>query len=328
FADVEAPPPSLTSYIRPEVKRSLWQLINTAGPFALLWYATYRSLEYSYWLTLLLAVPTGAFLVRLFIFQHDCGHGSFFPKQSWNNFLGTILGVLTFTPYDYWRRTHAIHHATSGNLDRRDFGDVTTLTVAEYRELSRWRRLGYRVYRHPLTLFVVGPAYQFLLKHRLPLDMPWSWKREWRSVMLTNALIIGLAVAAAALIGWSALLKVQLPVILIAGTLGVWLFYIQHQFEDTYWREEPEWNYREASLRGSSYYDLPPALNWLTGNIGVHHVHHLCSRIPNYRLHQALAENEFLQKNVTRLTLRDSLRCVGFKLWDEETRQMVGFDER
>lgn len=309
------------------MKRSLFQLVNTAVPFALLWYAMYRSLEYSYWLTLALAVPTAALVVRMFIFQHDCGHGSFFARQSWNNALGTVLGILSFTPYHYWRRTHAMHHATSGNLDRRDFGEVTTLTVREYQELSASRRFWYRMYRHPITLFAVGPAYQFIFKHRLPLDMPWSWKREWRSVMLTNVGIIGLGALVAWAIGFSALLKVQLPVILIAGSLGVWLFYIQHQFEDTYWRDEPEWNYREASLQGSSYYDLPKVLNWFTGNIGVHHVHHLCSRIPNYRLHQALDENEFLKTHVTRLTIRDSIRCVGFKLWDEETRQMVGFGE-
>jgi omega-6 fatty acid desaturase (delta-12 desaturase) len=309
------------------VKRSLFQLLNTAAPFALLWYAMYRSLEYSYWLTLALSLPTAALLVRLFVFQHDCGHGSFFPRQSWNNALGTALGILTFTPYDYWRRTHAMHHATSGNLDRRDFGDVTTLTVREYQALSSTRRLWYRVYRHPITLFVIGPAYQFIFKHRLPMDMPLSWKREWRSVMLTNVGIFGLSALVVWVLGLGAFLKVQLPVILLAGTLGVWLFYIQHQFEDTYWRDEPEWNYREASLKGSSYYDLPKVMNRFTGNIGVHHVHHLCSRIPNYRLHQALDENEFLQSHVTRLTIKDSLRCVNFKLWDEKTRQMVGFHE-
>ena len=313
-------------YIRPDVKRSLFQLLNTAVPFALLWYAMYRSMEYSYWITLALAIPTAALVVRLFIFQHDCGHGSFFPRQSWNNVLGTALGVLSLTPYHYWRRTHAMHHATSGNLDRRDFGEVTTLTVAEYQALSPMRRFLYRLYRHPVTLFGVGPAYQFILKHRLPVDMPWSWKREWRSVMLTNAGIVGVVALLSWAIGFEAFVKIQLPVTLIAGSFGVWLFYIQHQFENTYWRDEPEWDYREASLKGSSYYDLPKILNWFSGNIGVHHVHHLCSRIPNYRLHQCLEENEFLQ-NVTRLTIKDSLRCVNFKLWDEKTRQMVGFRE-
>jgi omega-6 fatty acid desaturase (delta-12 desaturase) len=219
-----------------------------------------------------------------------------------------------------------MHHATSGNLDRRDFGEVTTLTVAEYQALSPVRRFLYRLYRHPVTLFGVGPAYQFILKHRLPVDMPWSWKREWRSVMLTNAGILGMVALLSWAIGFEAFVKIQLPVTLIAGSLGVWLFYIQHQFENTYWRDEPEWDYREASLQGSSYYDLPKILNWFSGNIGVHHVHHLCSRIPNYRLHQCLEENEFLQ-NVTRLTIKDSLRCVNFKLWDEKTRQMVGFRE-
>jgi omega-6 fatty acid desaturase (delta-12 desaturase) len=317
----------LNPYIRPDIKRSIFQLLNTAVPFVILWYAMYRSLEYSYWLTLLLALPTAALVVRLFIFQHDCGHGSFFPHQKWNNALGAVLGVLSLTPYHYWRRTHAMHHATSGNLDKRDFGEVTTLTVREYQALSSSRKLWYRIYRHPITLFVVGPAYQFVLKHRLPVDMPLSWKREWRSVMFTNLGLFGVIALLSWAIGFKAFLMVQLPVTLIAGSFGVWLFYIQHQFENTYWRDEPDWNYRDASLQGSSYYDLPKWLNWLSGNIGVHHVHHLCSRIPNYRLHQALDENEFLQKNVTRLTIKDSLRCVGFKLWDEKTRQMVGFRE-
>lgn len=285
----------------------------------------YRSLEYSYWLTLLLALPTAGMVVRLFIFQHDCGHGSFFPRQSWNNALGSVLGILSLTPYHYWRRTHAMHHATSGNLDKRDFGEVTTLTVREYQALSAPRKLWYRIYRHPITLFAVGPAYQFVLKHRLPLDTPLSWKREWGSIMFTNAGLLAVILLLSWAVGFKNFLMVQLPVTLIAGSFGVWLFYIQHQFENTYWRDEPEWNYREASLQGSSYYDLPKWLNWLSGNIGVHHVHHLCSRIPNYRLHQALGENEFLQKNVTRLTIKDSLRCVGFKLWDEQTKQMVGF---
>lgn len=284
----------------------------------------YRSLEVGYWATLLLAIPAAGLLVRLFIFQHDCGHGSFLPKQSLNNAIGFVIGVLTLTPYDYWRRTHAIHHATAGDLDRRDFGEITTLTVQEYLALSPLRRLVYRLYRHPIVLFGIGPAYLFIVKHRLPLDIPWSWKREWRSVLWTNLALVGVFVLAWQTIGIVAFLKVQAPITLIAGSAGVWLFYIQHQFEDTYWRHHPEWDYHEASIQGSSYYDLPKILNWLTGNIGVHHVHHLCSLIPNYRLHKCLRENEYLQA-VTRLTLRDSLRCVRFSLWCEESRRLIPF---
>jgi omega-6 fatty acid desaturase (delta-12 desaturase) len=230
------------------------------------------------------------------------------------------------TPYDYWRRTHAIHHATSGNLDRRDFGDVTTLTVREYQALPVLRRLGYRLYRHPVVLFGIGPAYVFLFKHRFPFDLPLSWKREWRSVILTNLALAGVMALSWWTIGIGAFLKVQLPITLLAGSAGIWLFYIQHQFEDTYWQKQPAWDYHNASLQGSSYYDMPKIINWFTGNIGVHHVHHLCSRIPNYRLHQCLRENPYLQ-HVTRLTLADSIRCARLKLWDEDSRQLVGFRE-
>ncbi|MEW5874200.1 MAG: fatty acid desaturase [Candidatus Zixiibacteriota bacterium] len=306
--------------------RSSFQLANTLIPFALLWIAMLWSLDVSYWLTLALAVPASGLLIRLFIIQHDCGHGSFFPRQAVNNWIGSMIGVLTLTPYEYWRRTHAIHHATSGNLSHRDFGEVTTLTVKEYQALTPLRRFLYRLYRNPIVMFGIGPAYQFILKHRIPWDMPRSWRREWRSVALTNAALIALCVLASQTIGWMNLLKIQLPITLLSGTLGVWLFYIQHQYEDTYWRLDPEWSYYEAGLRGSSYYDLPRILNWFTGNIGVHHVHHLCSRIPNYRLLRCLHENPILQ-TATRLTIKDSIRCTRLKLWDEDARKLVGFAE-
>lgn len=286
-----------------------------------------RSLEISYWLTLALSVPAAGLVIRLFIIQHDCGHGSFFARQSLNNIVGSVIGVLTLTPYEYWRRTHAIHHATSGNLDRRDFGDLTTLTIREYLALPPIRRLLYRVYRNPVILFGVGPCYQFILKHRLPLDLPSSWKREWRSVMLTNVALAGLVILMSELVGFTTFIKIQLPITLLAGSLGVWLFYIQHQFEDTYWRRTPDWDYRDASLQGSSYYDLPRVINWFTGNIGVHHIHHLCSRIPNYRLQECLRENEYLQ-HATRLTLVSSIHCARLKLWDEDERRLVGFHSR
>ncbi|MBI3871571.1 MAG: fatty acid desaturase, partial [candidate division Zixibacteria bacterium] len=288
------------------------------------WYLMLRSLEYSYWLTLALAIPAAGLLVRLFIFQHDCGHGSFLPKQAANNALGFAIGILSLTPYAYWRRTHAIHHATSGNLDRRDLGDITTLTVREYIVLPRLRRILYRLYRNPIVLFGLGPAYLFILKHRLPADLPRSWKREWRSVMWTNLGIAAVIVLMSWTVGVKTFFMIQTPITLLAGSMGVWLFYIQHQFEETYWRPQQSWDYHEAGLQGSSYYDLPAVVNWFTGNIGVHHVHHLCSGIPNYRLRQCLRENEELQK-VTRLTIADSIRCSRLKLWDEDAGRLVGF---
>jgi omega-6 fatty acid desaturase (delta-12 desaturase) len=314
----------LQRFTQPNVRDSVVQLLNTVIPFGVLWFLMLRSLTVSYWLTLVLAIPAAGLLVRMFIIQHDCGHGSFLPRQSVNNAIGFVIGILTLTPYGYWRRIHSIHHATSGDLDRRNYGDITTLTVQEYLTLSRWRRVQYRLYRHPIVLFGLGPAFLFLLKHRCPYDLPLSWTREWRSVALTNLAIAAVAGLMAWAIGWRAFLLVQLPITLLAGTMGIWLFYVQHQFDDTYWNRHDEWDYREASVRGSSYYALPAVINWFTGNIGVHHIHHLNSRIPNYRLHDCLRANPRLQ-NVTRLTLRDSIRCIKLKLWDEDSGRLVGF---
>jgi omega-6 fatty acid desaturase (delta-12 desaturase) len=243
-----------------------------------------------------------------------------------NHAVGAALGVVTLFPYGYWRRTHAIHHATSGNLDQREFGDIRTLTVGEYRARSPWGRLAYRLYRNPLILFGVGPFSQFVIKHRFPFDIPWAWRREWASALWTNLGIAAVAGGLCALVGWQTFLIVHLSIIALAGPLGVWLFYVQHQFEETYWDHEDAWDFYRAGAHGSSFYDLPRVLHWFTGNIGYHHIHHLCSRIPNYRLRQAFDENPALQR-VTRLTLRQSLRCARLRLWDEERRAMVGFRE-
>ncbi len=304
--------------------RSLWQLSSTAFLFVLTWWLMLRGLEVGYWVTLLLSLPAAGLLTRLFIIQHDCGHGCFFHSSRANHAVGFILGVVTLTPYQYWRRTHAIHHATSGDLDHRDFGDIRTLTVTEYRALSPWKRLQYRLYRNMFVLLVLGPLYQFVLKHRLPLDTPRDWRREWWSVFATDLALGATIVTLGLTIGFQRLALVHLPIVVVSGALGVWLFYVQHQFEDTYWENHPDWSFHRAGVEGSSFLDLPALLNWFSGNIGYHHVHHLSSRIPNYSLRRCMEENPELQA-VTRLTLGRALSCSRFKLWDEGSRRMVGF---
>jgi len=314
----------LAPYKKPDTRRAVLQVLNTAIPFVALWGLMLASLQVSYALTLLLAVPAAGLLVRLFIIQHDCGHGSFFRSQTANHVLGSILGVVTLTPYRYWRRTHAIHHATSGNLDRRELGDVETLTVDEYRAAGRWERLSYRLYRHPLVLLVLGPAWQFLIKHRLPFDAPRTWKAEWASVLWTNLALAAVAVTFSLTVGFVPFALVWAPIFILSGAAGVWLFYVQHQFEDTYWERQEEWDFHLAGIEGSSFYDLPAIAHWFTGNIGYHHVHHLSSKIPNYRLRQCMDEVPDLQ-HVTRLTFRESLACLKLTLWDEESGKLVGF---
>ena len=317
---------ALSSYARPSVFRSCFQLVNTFVPFCLLWYVMWRSLDYPYWTTLLLAIPTSFLMMRLFIIQHDCGHGSFFGSRRANNSVGFALGVLSLMPYEYWRRTHAIHHATHGDLERRGFGDIDTRTVREYLALSRGKRIGYRLVRNPFVLLAFGPIYQFMLKHRLPLDLPRSWKREWKSIHMTNLALLAITLVMWQTIGLIPFLLVQLPIFLISGSLGIWMFYVQHQFEGAYWEEGEDWSFHAAAMEGSSYYDLPAVLHWLTGNIGVHHVHHLCCHIPNYRLLRCVAENPELEE-VPRLTLWKSLGCLRLKLWDEDLRRLVSFTE-
>jgi omega-6 fatty acid desaturase (delta-12 desaturase) len=306
--------------------RSVLELIVTVVPFVALWVAAWWALSVSYWLTLAICVPTAAFQVRLFLIQHDCGHAAFFRRKSDNDWVGRILGVLTLTPYHVWRSDHAAHHATSGNLDRRGIGDIDMLTVREYRALPPARRLAYRAYRHPLILFGVGPTYQFLLRNRLPMGFRDGDRRFWISTMGTNASIAVVAGIMIYFLGLGPFLLVQLPVTMIAASIGVWMFYVQHQFEETYWNRNEDWKLHDAALFGSSHYDLPGILPWLTANIGVHHVHHLSSRIPYYRLPQILRDFPELA-NVRRLTLWQSLACVKFRLWDEVQRKLVSFAE-
>jgi acyl-lipid omega-6 desaturase (Delta-12 desaturase) len=317
---------ALARYREPNHVRSIVEILITVVPLVLLWLMMWFTLHIGYGLYLLLAIPAAGFLVRLFMIQHDCGHGAFFRYRIANDWVGRIIGVLTLTPYDFWRQTHAVHHATSGNLERRGMGDIGTLTVSEYLALPRWRRFGYRLYRHPLVMLGLGPAYLFFLQQRVPVGLMRRGWRPWLSTMATNLAIVAAAGATIWAVGIGSFLLVHLPITLIGASFGVWLFYVQHQFEDTFWAAGDAWNVQEAALRGSSYYDLPVVLRWFTANIGVHHVHHLCSRIPFYRLPLALRHHPELAL-VGRLTLRQSLACVRLVLWDEAARQLITFRE-
>jgi omega-6 fatty acid desaturase (delta-12 desaturase) len=309
-----------------DLRRSVGQILTSAVPFFVCWYAAYRALSVGYWLTLIIAVPTAGFVMRLFLIQHDCGHGSFFKSQKVADLVGFWLGVATLTPYRYWRKTHAYHHAHSGDLGFRGLGDVDTITLSEYRKKFFFGRLRYRLYRHPFVLLGLGGFFVFALKHRYPWDIPRRWKREWASVWKTNAVLVAIVVLLGLTIGLKAALLVHLPVLMLTGTVGVWLFYVQHQFEDTYWNEHTEWSYFDAGLQGSSYLVLPKPLQWVTASIGIHHVHHLSARIPNYRLQQCLDENPQLQQ-VTRITIWDGIKTLSLALWDEESRRLISFRE-
>ena len=315
---------NLARYRMPSLGRSIVEIVITVVPFLALWTSMWAVLDIGYWLSLLLALPAAGFLVRLFMIQHDCGHGAFFRHRVANDWIGRLIGVLTLTPYDFWRRTHAIHHATSGNLERRGIGDVDTLTVKEYLALSKWGRLRYRVYRHPIVMFGLGPAYLFILQYRLPFGLLRAGWQPWLSTMGTNLAIAILVATVMWFMGVRAFLLVELPITLLGASIGVWIFYVQHHFEDTFWAHEGSWNQHEAALHGSSHYDLPGILRWFTANIGVHHVHHLCSRIPYYRLPRVLRDHPEL-KGLGRLTLGQSFCCVRLALWDENRRRLVSF---
>jgi omega-6 fatty acid desaturase (delta-12 desaturase) len=311
-------------YLVPSHKRAVMQLLNTGLPFLAVMTGILILLDHGF-LAALLLLPVGALLlVRLFIIQHDCGHGSFFASPLANGLLGRFLSLLTLTPYAFWRRDHAMHHATTGNLDRRGAGDVTMLTLLEYRALSWPRRIAYRLYRHPLVMFGVGPAWLVLWCLRVPKGNPLKRWRDWVSIVGTDAALAALVVVLMLVLSPEAVLLGWLPVMLLAATIGVWLFYIQHQFEEAYWEPRPQWDFHAAALHGSSFYDLPRVLHWLTGNIGFHHIHHLASRIPNYRLRECHEANPAFH-GVPRLTLWQSLKCARLALWDPEQRKLVPF---
>ncbi len=309
-------------YQEPSLPRAIWQIVNTIGPYMLLWYLMYLSLSWSYWLTAGLACLAGLFLIRIFIIFHDCGHGSFFRSSVANDVVGFITGMLTLTPYYHWRWEHAVHHASAGSLDRRGVGDIWTLTVEEYLRSSRWRRFSYRLARNPLVLFGVGPLYLLLLQQRFPSSK--ASKRERASVHWMNFAIACLMLVQIWALGLVPFILVQLTITLVGGGIGIWLFYVQHQFEDVYWERAGAWDFKSAALEGSSFYKLPRVLQWFSGNVGFHHIHHLSPRIPNYNLERC-HESDPLFSDVKPLTLFASLRSLAFRLWDEQKGMLVSF---
>jgi acyl-lipid omega-6 desaturase (Delta-12 desaturase) len=313
---------AVAKYQQPSLWRSVFQLVNSLVPYLVLWVVMYRALAVSYWITLLLAIPAGGFMMRIFIIHHDCGHGSFFKSRRANDIVGFITGVLTFTPYHFWRWEHAVHHAGSGDLDRRDLGAVWTLTVQEYLEAPLWKRVGYRLVRNPFVLLVLIPSILFLILHRFASAR--ASKRDRWSVYWTNLLILAMAIILSLVMGLKAYLVIQLSVMAVSGTVGVWLFYVQHQFEGVNWRRHDKWDYTSAALEGSSYYKLPRILQWFSGNIGFHHIHHLSPRIPNYYLEKCHNEGPLFQQ-VTTVTLLSSLKSLTYRLWDEHHHRLVGY---
>ncbi|MGE6628881.1 fatty acid desaturase [Bacillus sp. NPDC077027] len=307
-----------------DTKHSIMQLMNTFLPFFALWFLAYFSLNISYLLTLAFTVIAAGFLTRIFIIFHDCCHQSFFKQKQFNHLFGFITGVLTLFPYLQWQRSHSIHHATSSNLDKRGTGDIWLLTVKEYQEASVWTKIRYRLYRNPFNMFILGPIFVFLLQNRFNVKGART-KERWNTY-LTNVTIVLLAVGTCLIFGWQGFLLVQGPIFLISGSLGIWLFYVQHTFEDSYFEEDEHWNYVQAAVEGSSFYKLPKLLQWLTGNIGYHHVHHLSPRVPNYKLEVAHEQSEPL-KNVPTITLKSSLESMKFRLWDEDLKAFVTFKE-
>jgi len=312
----------ISKYNKPDAKKSIWQIVNSVGPYLLLWGLMYFSLQISYLLTLGLSIVAAGFLVRIFIIFHDCGHGSFFRSRKTNKIIGTILGSMVFTPYDRWHKDHHIHHNTVGNLDKRGVGDVWTLTVAEYEALSRGEKLYYRVYRNPIILLILAPVILFVIWFRFPnksLGRP-----ERISVYISNLIIAGFTAGLILLMGLKAFLMIQLPIIYVATTGGVWLFYVQHQFEDTIWTRQEAWDYKTMALEGSSYLEFPRLLQWFSGNIGFHHIHHLSPKIPNYNLEKCHRENAMFE-SIKPVRFLSSMRTINLRLWDENKAKLISF---
>ncbi|NNC38902.1 MAG: fatty acid desaturase [Acidimicrobiales bacterium] len=316
----------LSKYKNPSHARSFLEIGMTAVPLLFFWGLAYWSMSYSAWFALALSIPAGVFVVRLFLILHDCSHGSFFRRKKLNDWVGRVLGVFTMTPFDEWRHSHVMHHRTSGNLDKRGIGDIVTLTVREYKERSLKGKVLYRLYRHPITMFLLGPIYVFMIRHRLPDELTRASAKSWTSAMATNAGIAAVIFLIIFFFGLKSFLLIYLPMNIVAGAIGIWLFYVQHQFEETVWEQDEDWEVANAALYGSSHYDLPHPLKWLTANIGIHHVHHLYARIPFYRLGKVLREHPRLA-DIQRMTLLESFKCAKLQLWDENKRRLVSYAE-
>ncbi|HEX2994479.1 MAG TPA: fatty acid desaturase [Anaerolineales bacterium] len=316
----------LKRFEQPNSSKATFQVVNTLIPYIAILGMMYLTISWKvhYGITILLALPASLFLVRLFIFFHDCAHGSYVASRRATKVLGTVLGIIVFMPFFEWRSLHARHHATSGNLDNRGKGDIWTMTVDEYNHSSWFRRLLYRMFRNPLVMFGLGPLYIFLIAHRLPSRG--ANREAIFSVIFLNAVLIAIVIVAELTISIECYVKIQLPILFMAGAVGVWLFYIQHQFDPSYWSRKGAWNHVDAALRGSSFYKLPKLLQWFSGNIGLHHIHHLRPRIPNYLLEQCQIETPELQC-VKPVTLSSSLKAVRLNLWDEQRGLFVSFRE-
>jgi omega-6 fatty acid desaturase (delta-12 desaturase) len=308
----------------PRTSRSVWQIINTVVPFLASWYLAYLCMHLSYWISLPLMVIAGGFLVRIFIIFHDCCHKSFLKNKTANDIIGNITGILTFVPYLQWRHSHSVHHATNGNLDKRGVGDIWTMTVEEYRSVSRLKKLVYRLYRNPLVMFCLGPIYIFLVDYRF--NRKRAGVKERMNTYMTNAVIAAIVLLLCLTIGWKSFLLIHGPIFLISGIAGIWLFYVQHQFEESYFEDDEKWDYVQAALQGSSYYKLPKILSWITGSIGFHHIHHLSPRVPNYFLESVHNTSEKLRQ-VETITLFSSFKTLRFRLWDEQNKKFIGFRE-
>jgi omega-6 fatty acid desaturase (delta-12 desaturase) len=329
-AETPAGPPAWTRLTAPYrgavAWKSIYQLVNTLVLYFAGLFLCWLAYQWSFWLMLVVALPTGLLMTRAFVLQHDCGHGSFFNSRRANDTVGRLLGYLTFTPYEYWRKSHALHHATSGDLGSRGFGDIATLTLKEYYELSPKSRFGYWLYRHPIVMFGLFPFLLFVVRFRFHYRNERKFQKDRWSVYRTN-FFLGLLIALGCFtVGWKAYFAIQLAVLLMGGTIGVWLFYVQHQYEDTYWAQPEEWNYFEAAILGSSHFRMPKVLQWFSGNIGIHHVHHLCPAIPNYKLQQAHDETPEFQV-APKIGLWTSIRSAWLAVWDEETRTLISFRE-
>lgn len=315
----------VAAHERPHAGRATWQLINSIGPYALLWYLIYLTLPVAWWLVIPEMLLASGFLVRIFIIFHDCGHFSFFKSPLANQIWGYLTGIITFSPFLQWKQEHDAHHSTTGNLDRRGIGDIWTMTVEEYRSSSSTQRLLYRLTRHPVVLFLLAPFFVFMFRHRLASRG--SKPRVHASVWATNVGLALMGWGLASVFGWLPWLIIQASIMTLAGGAGFWLFYVQHQFENVYWDRSETWDYAKAALRGSSYYRLPKILQWFTGNIGFHHIHHLSHRIPNYNLERCHRSNSGFFSEVKTLSIRESLKSLRYRLWDENSKSLIGFDQ-